>query len=79
MLIVPMLSFYNLDAFQKSPNVRTKRRNLLYVVNTNYTSDKMLPKDTRFTCSPSTKDLAAPGSTTNSLSLPIDRASSGTA
>ena len=79
MLVVPMLSFYNLDAFQKLPNVRTKRRNLLYVVNTNYTSDKMLPKDTRFTCSPSTKNLAAPGSTTTCLLLPIDCRSSGTA
>ena len=55
--------------------MRTKCCNQLYVLNTNYNDDKILPKDTRFTCSPSAKDLAAPGSTC--LLLQIDCGSSG--
>ena len=56
--------------------MRTKRSNQLYVLNTNYNGDKILPNDTRCTCSPSAKDLAAPGSTC--LLLQIDCRSSGT-
>ena len=56
--------------------MRTKRSDQLYVLNTNYNGNKILPKDTRFTCSPSAKDLAAPGSTC--MLLPIDCGPSGT-